>query len=49
MWNIFYVALFSCEISTAVFAGEEISVMSMTYEFDFPLREDKTLREETEH
>ena len=40
MWNIFYVEIFSYEISAVVFAGEEISVMSMTYEFDFPLRED---------
>ena len=33
--NIFYVQIFSCAISEAAVAGEEISVMIMTYEFDY--------------
>ena len=40
MWNIFYVEIFNCEMSAAVVAGEEISVMIMIYKFDYPLRED---------
>ena len=36
MWNIFYVIIFSCEILAAVVAWEEISVMIMTYGFDYP-------------
>ena len=59
MWNIFYAEIFSCEISATAFAGEEITVKIMTYEFDFLLRSlnltgslnitgrNKTLREET--
>ena len=40
MWNSFYVEIFSCEISSAGVAAEEISVMIMTYEFDYPFWED---------
>ena len=32
----FYVEIFSCEISAAVVAEEEISLEIKTYEFDYP-------------